>query len=89
MSPLSEGFLIGVIFTASLTASLFFLRFWKSTRNVIFLAFSFAFLMESCNRLSLLFNSTPNESSPWYYLSRMVAFLIIIAAIIKTNLDKP
>lgn len=85
MKTLTEGFLIGVIFTASLTASLFFLKFWKRTRDILFLAFAFAFLMESCNRLSLLFNSTPNESSPWYYITRMIAFLIIIAAILKNN----
>lgn len=85
MKTMTEGFLVGVIFTASLTASLFFLKFWKRTHNLLFMAFSFAFLMEACNRLSLLFNSTPNESSPWYYITRMVAFLIIIAAILKNN----
>ena len=85
MTPMSEGFIVGVIFTASLTASLLFFKFWTRTRNVLFLAFAFAFLMESCNRLSLLFNSTPNESSPWYYFTRMTAFLLIIAAILKNN----
>lgn len=85
MKPMTEGFVVGVIFTASLISSLFFLKFWKRTRDSLFLAFSIAFLLESFLRLSLLFNDTPNESGPWYYLTRMVAFLLIVAAILKKN----
>lgn len=85
MRPVTEGFVMGVIFTASITSSLFFLKFWRRTQDPLFLAFSVAFLLESSLRLSLLFNDTPNESGPWYYFTRMFAFLLIIVAILRKN----
>ena len=88
MKQMTEGFVVGIIFTTSLTASLFFLKFWRRTRDVLFLAFSIAFLLEAGNRVSLLFNNTPNESSPWYYATRMFAFLLIVASVLKNNYCK-
>ncbi|HZD76632.1 MAG TPA: DUF5985 family protein, partial [Acidobacteriaceae bacterium] len=32
-----EGFLLGIIATSSLTAGVFFLKFWKKTRDSLFL----------------------------------------------------
>lgn len=88
MTPMTEGFLVGVIFTTSLTASLFFLKFWKRTRDLLFLAFALAFFVEASARVSLLFTDKPNESGPWYYIVRMLAFLLIVVAIIKNNYRK-
>ena len=48
-----EGFLLGVIVTASLTAGAFFLRFWRQTRDTLFLAFAAAFFIEGVNRLDV------------------------------------
>ena len=42
-SPLLEGFLLGVIATSSVVAGIFFLRFWKDTRDSLFLAFASLF----------------------------------------------
>ena len=80
-----EGFLLGVIVTASLTAGGFFLRFWRQTRDTLFLAFAAAFIIEGLNRVSLLFVERPNEGSPAIYLVRLIAFLLILAAIIRKN----
>ena len=46
-----EGFLLGVIVTASLTSGLYFLKFWKRTGDQLFLAFAAAFLIEGLNRI--------------------------------------
>ncbi len=88
MTPMTEGFLVGVIFSTSLTASVFFLKFWKRTRDVLFLAFALAFFIEASTRVTLLFADKPNESGRWYYIVRMFAFLLIAAAIIKNNYKK-
>jgi len=80
-----ESFLLGVIATASVTASLFFLKFWRDTRDSFFLAFAASFLIEGLNRVSLLFVPRPNEGNPWIYLVRLFAFLLILIAIIRKN----
>jgi uncharacterized membrane protein HdeD (DUF308 family) len=80
-----EGFLLGVIATSSLTAALFFLRFWRHTRDSLFLAFTLAFTIEGLSRCTMLFFRYPNEGSPWIYFVRLLAFLIILAAIVNKN----
>ncbi|MFY9691142.1 MAG: DUF5985 family protein [Candidatus Acidiferrales bacterium] len=84
MTPL-EGFLLGVIATASVTAALFFLKFWRSTRDVLFLSFAAFFFIQAVDRIALLFFQKPNEGSPWIYLVRLVALLLIVVAILKKN----
>ena len=80
-----NGFLVGVIATASLAAGLFFLRFWRDTRDSLFLAFGIAFIIEGVNRATLIGSEHPNEASPWVYLVRCFAFLIILAGIARKN----
>jgi uncharacterized membrane protein HdeD (DUF308 family) len=80
-----NGFLVGVIATSSIAAGLFFLRFWRDTRDSLFLAFGIAFLIEGINRAALISIEHPNEGSPWVYLVRCFAFLIILAGIVNKN----
>jgi uncharacterized membrane protein HdeD (DUF308 family) len=80
-----EGFLIGVIATASVAAGVFFLRFWRDSRDSLFLAFGLAFVIEGINRATVLLTDHPNEGSPRVYIVRCVAFLIILAGIINKN----
>jgi uncharacterized membrane protein HdeD (DUF308 family) len=80
-----EGFLLGVIVTASLTASAFFFKFWKQTRDKLFLGFSAAFAIEGVNRLAFLFVSHPEEGNPILYTVRLFSFLVILAAIVNKN----
>lgn len=84
-----EGFLLGVIVTASLTAAGFFWRFWRQTRDGLFLAFSAAFAIEGVNRMAFLLVDKPNEGSPAIYLVRLVAFLLLLGAIIAKNRGTP
>lgn len=84
-----ESFLIGVIATASVTAGLFFLRFWRDTRDSFFLAFAASFLIEGLNRVSVLFLPRPNEGSAWIYLVRLFSFLLILMAIARKNYGRP
>jgi hypothetical protein len=80
-----EGFLLGVIFTLSLVAALFFFKFWRQTRDGLFLAFALAFLIEGLNRARFLALDSPSEGHPNIYLVRLLAFLLIVAAIVWKN----
>lgn len=80
-----EGFLIGVIATTSLLAALYFLRFWRDSRDSLFLWFAAAFFIEGVNRTARIFVAHPSEASPWVFVVRCCAFLIIVAGIISKN----
>lgn len=77
--------MLGVIVTASLTAALYFAKFWRNTRDPLFLAFAFAFAVEGLNRIGILFLDRPNEGSPTIYVVRMLAFILILAAVLWKN----
>lgn len=80
-----EGFLLGIIVTTSFVAAAFFWKFYRQTHDTLFLAFAAAFTIESLNRIVFLFIESPNEGSPAIYAVRLVAFLIILAAIVRKN----
>ncbi len=85
MNPIGEAFVVGVIVTASFTCSLFFVRFWLRTRDLLFLAFELVFFTEGATRVILQFTVRPNESSPGFYVARMLAYLMLVVAIIRKN----
>ena len=80
-----EGFLLGVIVTASATAAAFFMRFWRKTRDPLLLAFSLAFLIEAGTRLALLWLDDPKEGSPSAHVVRFVSYVAILFAIMNKN----
>jgi hypothetical protein len=84
-----EGFLLGVIVTASLTAAGFFWRFYRQTRDNLFLAFAAAFAIEGINRMAFLLVDKPSEGSPIIYMVRLVAFLLLLGAIVAKNRRTP
>jgi len=77
--------LLGAIATASLTVGLFFLRFWKDTRDRLFLFFAMSFLLEGFNRAVLGLSDSPNEGQPFFYFVRFVSYLLILIAIVTKN----
>ncbi len=80
-----EGFPLGIIAVSSLIAGVFFLKFWRATRDAFFLAFAASFIIEGLNRCGVLLLDKPNEGSPWIYLPRLLSFLLILGAILKKN----
>lgn len=84
-----EGFLLGVIVTASLISAGFFWRFYRQTQDGLFLAFAAAFAIEGVNRIAFLMVDKPSEGSPIIYMVRLVAFLLLLGAIVAKNRDTP
>lgn len=80
-----NGFLLGVIVTASLVASGFFFKFWRQTRDLLFLGFSASFLIEGLNRAVFLLLEQPHEGDTLLYLVRLFSYSLIVVAIINKN----
>jgi uncharacterized membrane protein HdeD (DUF308 family) len=80
-----QGFLLGVIVACSLVAGAYFLRFWRKTRDPLFLGFGAAFLIEGCNRVVFLFVEAPEAGDPVVYSVRLLSYLIILIAIAYKN----
>ena len=80
--------MLGAIGLASLLAGLFFLRFWRSSGDRFFLFFALSFLMEGCNRIALGLSGAINEDEPVYYLVRLLAYGLILYAILDKNFPR-
>lgn len=83
-----DPMLAGAIVMASLTVSLFFLRFWKSTRDRFFLFFAIAFALEAMTRTVLAITHAQSEDAPAYYLPRLAAYVLILIAILDKNRNR-
>lgn len=83
-----NGFLLGVIATASVTAGLFFIKFWRSTRDWFFLAFAASFIIEGLNRAAVALLDNPSETTGWTYVVRLLSLLLILSAILKKNYSR-
>lgn len=86
---LSADFFSGMIAMGFAVCAVFFLRFWRRTRDSLFLVFSIAFLLLALNQALTTLLGLPLEERSWLYLLRLAAFLIIIAAIVRKNIGKP
>jgi hypothetical protein len=78
-------FLQGVAATGAWIGGLFFLRFWRTERDALFALFAAAFwlLALSWTLISLL--GAAEETRPYLYGIRLLAFALIIAGMIVKN----
>jgi hypothetical protein len=81
-----SAFVSGLITMGFAVCSVFFLRFWRRTRDSLFLVFSIAFFLLALNQALTTLLGLPLEERSWLYLLRLAAFLIIIAAIVRKNM---
>jgi membrane-associated PAP2 superfamily phosphatase len=82
-------FLSGAVALGFAVCALFFLRFWRRTREELFLAFALAFLLLGTGQTILSLASIPTEDRGSVYLLRLVAFLLILLAIYRKNSRAP
>ncbi|UUZ54457.1 DUF5985 family protein [Massilia sp. H-1] len=69
----------------SLLIALFFLRFWRDTGDRFFLLFALSFAIEGVHRAVASFDLASSEDSPFHYLLRLLAYLLILGAIADKN----
>ena len=78
-------FLSGGIMIALWAVSLFFLKFWRQSKDRLFLIFSLAFFLRGTERIGLVWFTALNEARFLIYIIRLCAFLLIIYAIVDKN----
>ena len=78
-------FLQGICATASAVSGLFFFRFWRDSRDPLFGFFAAAFWMLAAAWTLLALTSPTAEARPYIYAIRLVAFVLIIAAVVVKN----
>lgn len=89
-------FLAGVTMATFLASGLFFLKLWKAADDRFFAFFAIACALLSVERVVALFvqgvldtsTSPPPESSSWIYLIRLLAFAMIVVAIVSKNMHR-
>jgi alpha-D-ribose 1-methylphosphonate 5-triphosphate synthase subunit PhnI len=78
-------FLGGMLAMGYLIAALFFLRYWRRTRERLFASFAVALLILAIQRALLAADLAIVEDRTWYYGLRLLAFVIILLAILDKN----
>jgi hypothetical protein len=84
-----NAILVGAIVMAAAVIALFFLRYWRQTRDRFFLYFSLAFMLEATQRLLGAMRPVDAPDAPLYYLIRLAAYALILVAIIGKNRRPP
>ena len=79
------NFLSGAVAFGFVVCGLFFLRFWRRTREELFLAFALAFALLGASQAILALASIASEERGSIFLIRLVAFLLILVAIVRKN----
>ncbi|KQU54673.1 hypothetical protein ASG72_03350 [Bosea sp. Leaf344] len=78
-------FSAGLITMGFLVITLFFLKFWRRTGDLLFLAFAVSFSLLALNQALTILIDVARDERSYLYLLRLVAFLIIIAAVVHKN----
>lgn len=89
MSGLINQYISGALTMGYLAAGLFFLRFWKKTRDRLFAFFALAFWLLAGQRLALAVTTQTSEGNLFLYGVRLLAFVLILVAIIDKNRQRP
>lgn len=85
MSMTLLNFISGAIAFGFLVCGLFFLRFWRRTRDPLFMAFALAFALLGIGQAVLALANIPTEERGSLFLIRLSAFALILFAILRKN----
>jgi hypothetical protein len=75
----------GALATACWVAGLFFLKFWRVSKDRFFLFFLLAFWVLSLNWIVLIVEQPILESRQDAYVIRLLAFVLIIVGVVDKN----
>jgi len=78
-------FLSGAVSLGFFVCGLFFLRFWRRTRDELFLGFAAAFGLLGVGQAVIALANVPTEERGSLYLVRLAAFALIIVAVLRKN----
>jgi len=78
-------FLSGAVTLGYAIAGVSFLRFWRKTRDRLFVHFACAFWLFAANQLLISVLRAPDDRSTYAYLLRVFGFALIVVAIVGKN----
>ncbi len=88
MTNTMSSFITGALTTGYLLLGLFFLKFWRRTRDRFFAYFACAFwLMAAGEGAFAIAGGNSENTSPSIYLLRLFGFILIIVAIVRKNVE--
>jgi len=79
------NFLSGMVTAGYLVAGLFFFRFWRRTKDTLFINFSIAFLLFASGQLGSIWFEGRHDDSAWIFLLRLTGFVLLLVAIVRKN----
>ncbi len=88
MSTEHTQFLAGLVTMGFLVAAGLFLRFWRRTKDGLFIAFAVAFFLLAVSQALGAWLNLPFEEDTWLFLLRFLAFSLIIAAVLRKNFHR-
>jgi hypothetical protein len=77
--------MMGALAMAFAVAGLFFLRFWRETKDRLFALFALAFFVLAGGRLGFAFHYQDEGQGDYIYWVRFLAFALILLAILDKN----
>jgi hypothetical protein len=78
-------FMSGAIAMGCVVAGAYFLRFWRDTRDRLFVFFAAAFFVLALERVGLLVVGRDEAARASVYIGRLVGFALIIMGIVDKN----
>ena len=84
-----EQFLSGAVAMGFAVAGLLFLSYWRRLRERLFVTFAVSFFLLAINYTWLAVTQIPAEERSPLFLVRLLAFALIIVAIIQSNRPSP
>ncbi len=84
-----DTLIFGMITMACMVVSLFFLRFWRLSGDRFFALFALSFALLAVVRLGLGLVPVDVEERTLLYWVRLLAYLLILVAILDKNRPKP
>lgn len=79
--PLMRGMMVALC----LVAALYFVRFYRRSKDSFFLFFAAAFALLAVNWCAVVLLDPTDEARSWPFVVRLGAFLLILAAIALKN----
>lgn len=80
-----DQLLLGGTAAASAFTAVIFQRFWRRSRDPFFLYFCWSFWIETAHRIAMGLFPEFTEANPLSYVVRLVAYGLIILAIVHKN----
>lgn len=82
-------FLAGAVTVSQILAGVYFLKFWRRTREPLFRSFAVAFWLLALSQALGTLVDLGAERRAVAYLPRLIGYLMILFAIVRANVAKP